>query len=306
MSRQVKYPELSQLSPKSKDAAYKRLWLEETKPEPYKMENYRKKQNEYKRCLHAKLLALKLQQSNVDSEPPEKRRRVISPDTGPSDSNMPASNSPTVIASPLHGKYNSPDNMTLPGLSDVIIDHTPVQALPSCQFSDISITTERPPLTHDVNVMTKISSICPSTSLNDDPAPSTPLTPLSDLPYHSKDLTTNILGVQVSSFSDTVQWSGGFTTVLPCIWKGEENLCQADANMVQYFSQLPESDPESLKHVVHVHQHSWYFNPEALCDLVAETLHEGKCIVIRAAQKPQPAKLDVDYLEALSFSQYKC
>lgn len=285
MSRQVKYPELSQLSPKSKDAAYKRLWREETKSDPDKKENYRKKQNEYKRRSRAKLLALKLQQSNVDSEPPEKRRRVISPDTGPSDSNTPASNSPTVIASPSH-------------------DHTPVQALPSCQFSDISVTTERPPLTRDVNVMTKISSICPSTSPNDDPAPSTPLTPLSDLPYHSKDLATNILGVQVSSFSDTVQWSSGFTTVLPCIWKGEENLCQADADTVRYFSQLPESDPESSKHVVHVHQHSWYFNPEALRDLVAKTLREGKCIVIRAAQKPQPAKLDVDYLEALGFSQY--
>ncbi|KAG2355759.1 hypothetical protein BDR07DRAFT_1381280 [Suillus spraguei] len=96
--------------------------------------------------------------------------------------------------------------MTLP-------DHTLVQALPSCQFSNISVTTERPPLTRDVNVMTKISSIYPSTSPNDDPAPSTPLTPLSDLPYHSKDLATNILGVQFNGRADSQPYYHAFGRV---------------------------------------------------------------------------------------------
>jgi hypothetical protein len=217
MPHKSKYPELSQLSPKSKDAAYKRMWREEMNSDPTKKETYRQKQNEYKRRSRAKI---KLQQATV--EPPKKRRRVATPDPGPSDFHTPAPNSPTAI---------------------------------------------------------------------------------NDLPHHSKDLATGILGVQVSSFSDTVQWSSGFTTVLPCIWKGEKNLCQADADTVRYFSQLPESDPELSTHIVHVHQRDWSPKQKELRDLVAETLREGKCIVIRALQEHQPEKLDVDYLEALGFSQ---
>jgi hypothetical protein len=146
------------------------------------------------------------------------------------------------------------------------------------------MTTEPPPLTRDIEVMTDLSCIDSSTSPN--------------LPDDSKDLATNILGVQVSSFLDTIQWSSGFTTILPCIWKDEKNLCQVDADMVQYFSQLPEFDPESSTHIVHIHQCDWSSKPGELCNLVAETLREGKCIVIWAAQKSQPVKLDVDYLES--------
>ncbi|KAG2337143.1 hypothetical protein BDR05DRAFT_1005280 [Suillus weaverae] len=303
MPRQVKHPELSQLSPKAKDAAYKRKWREEKKSDPTENERLRQLQNEYKRRSRAKL---KFQQAN--SEPPAKRRRVATPDAGPSDSHVPVSNYPSVMAGPsddapnTSDRSNTPNSTTVPGPSDVTLDHTPVQAAPSRQFSDISVTTEPPPVTGEV--MIELSCIDHTTSRNDVPGLSPRLTPLSDLPDDSMDLATDILGVQVSSFSDTVQWSSGFTTVLPCIWKEGKNICQADADTVRYFSQLPESDPKSSTHVVHIHHRDWSSRPEELRDLIAQTLREGKCIVIRGADKPQAAKLDVDYLENRGFSQF--
>lgn len=73
----------------------------------------------------------------------------------------------------------------------------------------------------------------------------------SDLSDDSKDLVTDIIGVQVSSFLGTIK----------------------DANIVQYFSYLSESDSKSL------HDHDWSFKPDELCDLIAETLCERKYIV---------------------------
>ncbi|KAG1719853.1 hypothetical protein EDB19DRAFT_1918474 [Suillus lakei] len=179
------------------------------------------------------------------------------------------------------GPSNIPNSTTVHRPSDVILDHVPVpvQTLPSRQFSDISVTTEPLPSTCDVEVMTDLRSIDPSPSPNNHAAPSTPLTPLT--PHSdSKDLATDIIGVQDG-----------------------KNICQADADTVRYFSQLPESDPESSTHVVHIHHHDWSSRPEELRDLIAQTLREGKCIVIRGTDKPQAATLDVDYLEDRGFSQ---
>ncbi|KAG2139785.1 hypothetical protein DEU56DRAFT_912051 [Suillus clintonianus] len=68
--------------------------------------------------------------------------------------------------------------------------------------------------TRDVKVMTELSCIDPTTSSNNAPAPSTCFAPPIDLPDDSKDLVTDVIGVHVSSFSDTVKWSSGFTTIL--------------------------------------------------------------------------------------------
>ncbi|KAG2030103.1 hypothetical protein BDR03DRAFT_987302 [Suillus americanus] len=303
MPRQVKSPELSRLSPRAKDAAYKRKWREEQKSDPAKKESFRKQQNEYKRRSRAKQ---KLQQADV--EPPAKRCRVATTDAGHSDSYALASNSPTIIAGSSNntlntpGSSNIPNSTTIPRPSDFTLDHVrfPVQALPSRQFSDVSVTTDPPPLTSDVEIMTDLHFIDPSPSQESTAAPATTSTPHSD----SKDLAIDILGIQVSLYSETVKWSSGFTTVLPCIWKDGKNICQADADTVRYFSQLPEFDPESSTHIVHTHYHDWSYRPEELRDLIAQALREGKCIVIRGADKPQQAKLDVDYLEDRGFSQF--
>lgn len=301
MPRQAKHPELSQLSPKAKDAAYKRKWREEKKSDPAETERLRQLQNEYKRRSRARL---KLEQA-----PPAKRRRVATPDAGPSDSHVPVSNSPSVMDGPsddtpnTSGSSNTQNSTASTDPSDITLCHASVQAVPSRQFIDISVTTEPPPFTRDVEIMTELSCIDPTTFSNNPPAPSTCFTPPRDL-HDSKDLVTNVIGVQVSSWSDTVKWSSGFTTILPCIWTDGKNICQEDADAVRYFSQLPESDPQSSTNVVHVHHHNWSSRPDELRDLIAKTLREGKCIVIRGAEKPQVAKLDVDYLENCGFSRF--
>jgi hypothetical protein len=109
MLRQVKYPELSQFSPKAKDAMYKRKWREEQKSDPTKKESSRKQQNEYKRRSRAKL---KLQQTNV--EPSVKCRQVATPDAGPSDYHALASNLPTVMSGPSHDTPSTFGSSSLP------------------------------------------------------------------------------------------------------------------------------------------------------------------------------------------------
>jgi hypothetical protein len=235
---------------------------------------------------------------------------VEEPEAGPSDSHAPVSNSPSMMEGPSDdtpstaGPSDTQNSIAVPRPSDIALDHAPLQTVPSRQFSEISVTTESPPLTRDVEVMTERLCIDTPDSSNNAPAPSTSLTPRRDSPDDSKDLVTDVIGAHVSAFSDTVKWSSGFTTILPCIWKDGKNICQEDADTVRYFSQLPESDPQSSTHVVHVHQHDWSSRPDELRDLIAKTLREGKCIVIRGTEKPQVAKLDVDYLENRGFSRF--
>ncbi|KAG1813980.1 uncharacterized protein BJ212DRAFT_1300851 [Suillus subaureus] len=285
MPCQAKHPKLFQLSPKAKDAM--------------------QLQNEYKRCSCVKL---KLEQSIA--EPPAKCHCVAAPEAGPSDSHVPVSNSPSVMEGPSDdtpntaGPSNTQNSTAVPGPSDITLGHTPVQAVLSHQFSNISVTTEPPPVTCNVEVMTECSCINPTTSSNNAPAPSTCFTPPRDLPDDSKDLVTNVIGVHMSSFLDTVKWSSGFTTILPCIWKDGKNICQGDTDTVWCLSQLPESDPQSSLHIIHIHHHNWSSRPDKLHNLIVKTLHEGKCMVIRGVEKSQVAKLDVDYLENCGFSWF--
>ncbi|KAG2045884.1 hypothetical protein BDR06DRAFT_309225 [Suillus hirtellus] len=148
--------------------------------------------------------------------------------------------------------------------------------------------------------MTEFPYTDPSHSQNDPTVPSTLLIP----PINAKDLATDIIGVKVSAHSETVKWSSGFTTVLPCIWKDGSNICQEDTDTVRYFSELPESDPERSLYVVHINHSDWISRTAELRDVISQTLREGKCIVIRAVERPQVAPLDLDYLEDQGFSQF--
>ncbi|KAG1808890.1 uncharacterized protein BJ212DRAFT_1484742 [Suillus subaureus] len=151
-----------------------------------------------------------------------------------------------------NGPSDIPDDQTVAGPSDLIPNHAAPLVnppVPSHLFSHISVATKPPPITCDVEVMMELPYTNPSHSENDPTVPSTSLIPLVD----AKDLATDIFGVKVSAHSETVKWSSRFTTVLPCIWKDRVNICQDDADTVQYLSKLPESNPESLSHVVHIH-----------------------------------------------------
>ncbi|KAG1860108.1 hypothetical protein F4604DRAFT_1684483 [Suillus subluteus] len=139
----------------------------------------------------------------------------------------------------------------------------------------LSVATKPPPITRDVEVMTELPYADPPHSENDPAVPSTSLIPL----VNAKDLATDIIGFKVSAHSETVKWSSGFTT-------------------------LPESNPESSSHVVHIHHSDWISRPVELRDLISQMLREGKCIVLQALEKPQAARLDLDYLEDQGFSQF--
>ncbi|KAG1727005.1 hypothetical protein EDB19DRAFT_1833217 [Suillus lakei] len=131
---QVKYPELSHLSLKSKDVTTKRMWhvkkiLDPNEVQCLRKQNRNDKQNSY--------VNQKFKQV-TNAEPPAKCHWVTTPNIIPSDSHVLASNSLTVMAAPL-----------------------------------------------------------------------TPLTPHSD----SKDLTTKVIGIQVSSYLETIKWSSKYIVI---------------------------------------------------------------------------------------------
>ncbi|KAG1868937.1 hypothetical protein DFJ58DRAFT_837774 [Suillus subalutaceus] len=210
----------------TKVAKAKRTWCHAKKQDPTEAEQLRLQQNEHKQISRARQ---KLAQQGLQ-QPSAKRCRAVTPDADTSHS-APGSLSGNTAGSP----------------SDLIPDHAATlvnPSVPSRLFSHISVATEPSPITRDVEVMTELPYADPPHSENDPTVPSTSLIPLVD----AKDLATNIIGVKVSAHLETVKWSSGFTTVLPCIWKDG-------------------------------------------------TLREGKCIILRALEKPQAARLDLDYLE---------
>jgi hypothetical protein len=320
----------SQLS-QTKAAEAKRTWRRVKKQDPAEAERLRAQQNEHKRRSRARRKLAQQDLQQPDAEPSAKRCRAVTPDTAPGHSapgslsgNIASSEEPPAKrcraaipdADPLHlpesssdgtpdanGPSSNSEGQVVTGPSDLGLHFATLlvnDPAPSRLFSHTSVATEPAPTTRDVEVMTELTHIDSSCSRDDPAFPSTHLTPLID----TKDLATNIIGVKVSSHSETVKWSSGFTTVLPCIWRDGLNICQADADTVRYFSELPESDPESSSHVIHIHHSDWISKPMEMRDLISQTLREGKCIVIRAAEKPQAARLDLDYLEDQGFSQF--
>ncbi|KAG2034363.1 hypothetical protein BDR03DRAFT_984361 [Suillus americanus] len=93
----------------------------------------------------------------------------------------------------------------------------PTPMVPLSLFTHISVATEPPPITHDVEVMTELFYTDPPHSENDPTVPTTSLIPL----VNAKDLVTNIIGVKVSAHSETVKWSSRFTTVLALHLEGQ-------------------------------------------------------------------------------------
>ncbi|KAG2063592.1 hypothetical protein BDR04DRAFT_1123159 [Suillus decipiens] len=175
--------------------------------------------------------------------------------------------------------------------------HGPIPIDPILLNQEAPIVTGTPCLMCDVEVMTDthdplIHSPSPP-HIQTPPSPA--LSVLTDLDSH--DLYTSIIGSQVHEQSETVQWCDGSTTVLPCIMKDGINICQEDANVVSFFASLPESLPETSQNVVHLQYSDWRSKSPQLCDEISAALRISKAVIIQQVSAPQPATLDLDYLE---------
>lgn len=225
--------------------------------------------------------------------------------TGPSQSAGLSDPSPN--ACPSEAPNATESTACVIGPSNVAHDPIPIDPVllephnaESRQYADVSVTTKSHS-TRDACVMTELSL-----STNKPPIPenepilSSPSSTLTDLPvavlHVGNDLASHMLGSEVPKESETVQWSDGSITVVPCIWKGGVNLCQEDANTVKNFAKLPESRPGS-EYIEHVHFRDWHSKTAELRELITATLRKNKAIVIREIENPERAMLDVDYLE---------
>ncbi|KAG2083677.1 uncharacterized protein F5147DRAFT_660107 [Suillus discolor] len=128
------------------------------------------------------------------------------------------------------------------------------------------------------------------------PVPSSPTSStLTNL--DSRDLATPIISTQVHKKSDTIDWSDGSTTVLPCIMRDGVNICKGDAETVSFFASLLESLPETSKNVIHLHYNNWRTKSRQLCDQISAAIQVNKAVVIQKISTPEPATLGLDYLE---------
>ncbi|KAG2336061.1 hypothetical protein BDR05DRAFT_953632 [Suillus weaverae] len=197
---------------------------------------------------------------------------------------------------PKRHRIQSPEpSEGLAGPSNPAPAHIPID--PVLLNQETPTTTSTPRILRDVEVMTDPPSalINPPSISHDQGPPSPTLSALTDL--DSRDLATPIIGSQVHQQSDTVQWSDGSTTVLPCIMKDGVNICQDDADAVSFFASLPESLPGTSKNVVHLQYSDWRFKSRELCDEISAALGVNKAVVIRHITTPEPATFDLEYLE---------
>lgn len=247
-----------------------------------------------------------LEQANTDTNltnganPPPKRRRTATSQTpsgtaGPSNPTNPqTTEAPSGSAGPSYSSHGHiPIDPIL--LNEETSDNTHASTPNPILLSKETSTDTR--VLCDVEVMTETPhSLSHSSSPPHAQTPPSPtLSTLTDL--ESMDLATSIIGKQVHELSKTVQWSDGSTTVLPCIMSGDTNILQDDANSVAFFASLPESQPETSKHVVHLQYSDWTNKNRQLCDEISAALRLNKAVVIRQVSTPKPETLDLDYLE---------
>ncbi|KAG1904987.1 uncharacterized protein F5891DRAFT_1183649 [Suillus fuscotomentosus] len=114
------------------------------------------------------------------------------------------------------GPPNIYEGQSIAGPSDLTPDHVILLVNPPAQshlFSHISVATDLLPLTYNVAVIIEFPYTDLFHSQNNPTVPSTLLIP----PINVKDVATDIIGVKVLVYLETVKWSNRFTTVLPCI-----------------------------------------------------------------------------------------
>ncbi|KAG1722728.1 uncharacterized protein EDB91DRAFT_1255925 [Suillus paluster] len=298
MPQPLKYPELAHLPPDEKHKEQQRKWHQAINADPEK----KARRRELNRLSKQRSRARKMdtEQQETEGQPSRKRRRTAATTNSAA--------GPSNIAEP----FNAPD-ITEPSTSS----HQPFVSIPIDPAllpqppNNTEVTTRRAcdaatatvhPSTRDIMVTTETPHTCDVSVMTEPaPAPAPPSPALSTLTNLDMDLASDIIGIEVPEQSETIQWSDGRTTVLPCIWEGGVNICHNDAEFVKFLAQLPESCPGSA-HVVHAHYRDWSSKPMELCELVNEALRDGKVFLLRGRHKPEPAALDLDYLERYGIS----
>jgi hypothetical protein len=308
----LQHPDLadSNLTAEEKQRERVRRWLANEKLDPGRALELRLRNNQNKREQRRRKRELESNgqvagdtNTAEGTDRPPKRRRTGTSQT-PSGSAGPSNTTQT----PSTETPSGPEQPTLPPTTE---SHIPIDPIllneeashhaptPDADLSsketstvtrvlcDVEVMTEPPHVQCDVEVMTE--------ALNVQSPPSPTLSALTDL--DSKDLATSIIGKQVHELSETVQWSDGSITVLPCIMKNGDNIIQDDADAVSFFASLPESTPQTSKHVVHLNYSDWTNKSRQLCDEISTALRSSKAVVIRQVSSPNLENLDLDYLE---------
>ncbi|KAG2139350.1 hypothetical protein DEU56DRAFT_912190 [Suillus clintonianus] len=103
--------------------------------------------------------------------------------------------------------------------------------------------------TWDVSIMMEAPSANSYSLPNDHQSEPAPLT-LSTVAELDMDLATNIISVKVSKQSETIEWSDGHTTVLPCVWEDGVNICKDEVTFIRFLTQLPQTLPGSA-YIIH-------------------------------------------------------
>ncbi|KAG1828584.1 hypothetical protein DFJ58DRAFT_848318 [Suillus subalutaceus] len=262
----------SALTPEEKQRERQKRWVANEKRDPHRAQEMKEQNTANKRAwrkrkreeMQSKQLT---PNTNSQSHAPQKRPRTSSPE--------------------------APSGHVGPSISEP--DTIPIGPILLAQETLTTIVTPRP--MRDIAVMTDTPSPPVNcSSIPDDQAyPSPTLSALTDLEF--RDLANPIIGSQVHEQSDTVQWDDGSTTVLPCIMKNGINICEEDALAVSFFASLPESLPATSKNVVHLQHSDRRFTSRQLCDEISAALRINKAVVIRQVSTPEPATLDLEYLE---------
>ncbi|KAG2359130.1 hypothetical protein BDR07DRAFT_1488640 [Suillus spraguei] len=312
----LKHPDLavSDLSPEERQRERVRRWRANQKLDPEKVQKTREKNtvNKREQRKRKKEAASQIQQpADVHSQgkAPRKRRRIASPEPqpdAPGPSNSAGDEIPidpvlltqettpaTRLTRDVEIMTDMPDPLDAPILTCDVEVMTETLTL----MCNVEVMTETPTPMCSVEVMTDIpeSLVDTNTLPNDRHPPSPTLSALTEL--DSRDLATPIIGSQVHAHSETIQWSDGSTTVLPCIMRNGVNVCQDDANSVAFFASLSESLPETSKNVVHLQYSDWRTKSRQLCEEITAALRINKAVVIRQISKPEPATIDLEYLE---------
>ncbi|KAG2353406.1 hypothetical protein BDR07DRAFT_1496320 [Suillus spraguei] len=311
--RKLKYPELVGLPPAERQKELVRRWVQEQNADPVKKarlqqrnaENKRKNR-QLKRAQKEKVEGWKLGKRGSSVVQHLAASQAAEPSNAIGPFNGPAIYSPA--SSSNAEPFPIPIDPVLLCQPSNDVEVTGLQSSHSMQDAatmvDMALTAQditmaETPLTYDVSVMTQ------AVSANLYPIPSSPgPRTLSTLAEQNMDLASDIIGVQVHEKSETVKWSDGHTTILPCIWEDGVNVCKDDVAYVKFLAQLPQSLPGSA-HVIHGQYCDWSSKPTELCELVNATLRQGKCFLLRGLSKPRPARLDVDYLERYGMSSMR-
>ncbi|KAG2336299.1 hypothetical protein BDR05DRAFT_1005990 [Suillus weaverae] len=318
MPRKLKHPELLSLPPAERQKERVKRWVQEQNADPAKKARLQERNTENKRKNRELKRAQKNWKENVEGQRPGKRHlpqvaaptdsaaglsnNIVMPSTGPAISQPSSSSDPQLIPIPI-------DLVLLPQPSNNVevtgpCSHCTCNAATMVESPSTTQDTvaTKTPCTRDISTMMEApANLYPLPNHPQlEPAPPTSPT-LAEL---DMDLASDIIGVQVPEQAETVKWSDGRTTVLPCIWEDGVNICKDDVEYVKFLAQLPQSLPGSA-YVVHAQYCDWSSKPKELRELVNAALRKGKCFLLHGCPESEPANLDVDYLERYGMSSMR-